>query len=464
MVVCDWQEFFDGGDGAVDGRGQVDRRGRVEVDAEIACATHVWATTAALMYRRGLVEKIGGFREDLPVIQDARFLFDAAYHGARFAHSAHVGARYRISPQSLSRRDPARFWRDALMNGKQIETLWRKRQALTSRQMTALADIYNGAAHGLFRAGDPAFREALAALRACGLPVGRRNRLAELLSDIAGHRRAVRLGIVGRNRDACYRHASTVADLPIGPGVASVVELMDLADAPPVRIAAAASADVLHVPYTYFPDAVGGTEVYVAGLAEALRPYGVHSAIAAPGEVDDCLPARRVAGVSLCHRARRRSRPSLWGARSGSDAIVPRAGRAFAAADRPSACPHRRGFRAAGRGGGRGRGEGRADLSHADRQLRARHDDVDGARSLRRQARSAPLHRLRIGAARCAADRPRRNRANAAIRRGCPGSGAARRRRIYRIAPFFLDRCCPPALCRSGRQGRPHRRALRLGL
>ena len=163
-------------------------------DAEIACATHVWATTAALMYRRGLVEKIGGFREDLPVIQDARFLFDAAYHGARFAHSAHVGARYRITPQSLSRRDPARFWRDALMNGKQIEALWRERRALTSRQMTALIDIYNGAAHGLFRAGDPAFREALAALRACGLPVGRRNQLAELLSDIAGQSRAVQSG------------------------------------------------------------------------------------------------------------------------------------------------------------------------------------------------------------------------------------------------------------------------------
>ena len=145
------------------------------------------------MYRRGLVEKIGGFREDLPVIQDARFLFDAAYHGARFAHSAHVGARYRITPQSLSRRDPARFWRDALLNGQQIETLWRRRRALTSRQMTALADIYNGAAHGLFRAGDPAFREALAALRACGLPVGRRNQLAEFLSDIAGQSRAVRV-------------------------------------------------------------------------------------------------------------------------------------------------------------------------------------------------------------------------------------------------------------------------------
>ena len=165
----------------------------LEADAETGCATHVWATTAALMYRRSLVEKIGGFREDLPVIQDARFLFDAAYHGARFAHSPHLGARHRLSPQSLSRRDPARFWRDCLLNGKQIEALWRTRGALTSERMTALADIYNGAAHGLFRAADPAFRGALAALRASRLPISRRNRLAELLSDVAGHRTALRI-------------------------------------------------------------------------------------------------------------------------------------------------------------------------------------------------------------------------------------------------------------------------------
>ena len=193
VVVCDWQEFFDGRDGTVDGAVRSVDLAALEADAELACATHVWASTAALMYRRSLVEKIGGFREDLPVIQDARFLFDAAYHGARFAHSAHVGARYRITPQSLSRRDPARFWRDALLNGNQIEALWRTRHALTSRQMTALADIYNGAAHGLFRAADPAFREALAALRDCGLPVGGRNRLVELLSDIAGQSRAVKV-------------------------------------------------------------------------------------------------------------------------------------------------------------------------------------------------------------------------------------------------------------------------------
>src|SRR5260370_16565491 len=65
-------------------------------------------------------------------------------------------------------------------------------------------------------------------------------------------------------------------------------------------MAPSALGHVLHVPYTYFPDASGGTEVYVAGLPAALRPYGVYSAIAAPGEVDtaylhDDMPVFRFA-------------------------------------------------------------------------------------------------------------------------------------------------------------------------
>jgi glycosyltransferase involved in cell wall biosynthesis len=39
---------------------------------------------------------------------------------------------------------------------------------------------------------------------------------------------------------------------------------------------------VVHVPYTFAPDAVGGTEIYVEELAHSLRAYGVESVIAAP--------------------------------------------------------------------------------------------------------------------------------------------------------------------------------------
>ena len=40
---------------------------------------------------------------------------------------------------------------------------------------------------------------------------------------------------------------------------------------------------VLQVPFGFPPDPVGGTEVYVEGLARALREYGVESVVAAPG-------------------------------------------------------------------------------------------------------------------------------------------------------------------------------------
>lgn len=39
----------------------------------------------------------------------------------------------------------------------------------------------------------------------------------------------------------------------------------------------------LHVPFTFFPDAAGGTEVYVASLARHLRQVGQEAMIAAPG-------------------------------------------------------------------------------------------------------------------------------------------------------------------------------------
>lgn len=41
---------------------------------------------------------------------------------------------------------------------------------------------------------------------------------------------------------------------------------------------------VLHVPFTYFPEPCGGTEIYVQGLAQRMESRGWRSAVAAPGE------------------------------------------------------------------------------------------------------------------------------------------------------------------------------------
>jgi glycosyltransferase involved in cell wall biosynthesis len=58
--------------------------------------------------------------------------------------------------------------------------------------------------------------------------------------------------------------------------------------------------NVVHVPFCFHPDPIGGTEVYVAGLARELERQGIRSIIAAPGEGDaaydhDGLPVRRFA-------------------------------------------------------------------------------------------------------------------------------------------------------------------------
>ena len=40
---------------------------------------------------------------------------------------------------------------------------------------------------------------------------------------------------------------------------------------------------VLHVPFCYFPDSVGGTEIYVQNLCKAQQNQGVQTIVAAPG-------------------------------------------------------------------------------------------------------------------------------------------------------------------------------------
>jgi len=151
------------------------------------------------MYRRTLIKKIGGFRADLPIIQDARFLFDAAYHNACFVHSPHVGARYRVLPQSLSRREPAGFWRDVLLNGMQIEELWRARGPLSQQQREALCVTYGHAGRGLFRAADAKYFEAVERERRLGTQCSRYTRVTAPLARALGLRQAQKLlRLIGR--------------------------------------------------------------------------------------------------------------------------------------------------------------------------------------------------------------------------------------------------------------------------
>jgi glycosyltransferase involved in cell wall biosynthesis len=200
VVICDWMDLEDDGAGNLTegARHSVDWSA-LEANSEVATATHVWATTAAIVYHRNIVDRIGGFRSDLPIIQDARFLFDAACQGARFGRSDHIGARYRISPGSLSRRDPVRFSRDILLNGQQIEKLWRAKGTLDLERLKAVQGIYDAAGRKLFRVSHPSYFEAVEAQRNLGLPLPRHSRVAPAAARLFGLRGARALfAVLGR--------------------------------------------------------------------------------------------------------------------------------------------------------------------------------------------------------------------------------------------------------------------------
>lgn len=174
VIVTDWLEFSS--DRELEAADSLPRRGadwdRVGLEgAEVACAVSFWAPPVAVLYRRSIVEKIGGFRADLPVIQDARHLFDAARRGGRFVHLPQVGAAYRVQAGSLSRRNPVAFLRDVLLNARQIRAEWQADGPIDATRRRALAEMFGSTAHGLFRAGKPEWRDAFVDALAFGKPI-----------------------------------------------------------------------------------------------------------------------------------------------------------------------------------------------------------------------------------------------------------------------------------------------------
>jgi len=193
VVICDWHNFTETEAGSLNAPVRSVNWKKMQDAPDVAVFSSCWAPSAALLYRRSLVERIGGFREDLLIWEDARLMFDAAYHGARFRHSAHLGARYRISPTSLSRRDPSQYWRYFLKYTKQIEALWRVRAVLSPKQKEALANMYDHVARGLFRLSCPEYFEAVAAQQQLGLKLPLHHRIVAPLASAIGLRSVQKL-------------------------------------------------------------------------------------------------------------------------------------------------------------------------------------------------------------------------------------------------------------------------------
>ncbi|HNX81487.1 MAG TPA: glycosyltransferase [Candidatus Omnitrophota bacterium] len=112
-------------------------------DPEIDLFTDAWFPPAAYLFRRSIVEKVGGWRFDLPVIQDARFALDCALYGGRFIYCDGLAACYRKHERgSVSTRNRQAFIRDCFCNAVSVEEWWRQHGGIIAKRKKALVQVY----------------------------------------------------------------------------------------------------------------------------------------------------------------------------------------------------------------------------------------------------------------------------------------------------------------------------------
>lgn len=161
VAYSDWQKLEENEEGKFYPGSVIQRRiENIHIDPEIALFTDFWAPPAALLYRRKIVDEIGGWNESLPIIQDARFLLDAALIGGKFIYVPGVGADYRVHrSNSLSQRNPLQFVKDVYHNACQVEAYWQNHGGLNSDRIQALKQVYNYTSRILFLGDKEMFRE-----------------------------------------------------------------------------------------------------------------------------------------------------------------------------------------------------------------------------------------------------------------------------------------------------------------
>jgi glycosyltransferase involved in cell wall biosynthesis len=138
----------------------------VDPDPEIALFTTFWAPPVALLYTRGIVEKIGGWKQHLAPIEDARYMLDALFNGARFVHVPRTLALYRLfDGPSHSRRSPLKFVTAVFNNAQEVEAHWKAAGRLDEQHTKALVACYGYVARGLFRSSPTQFDQVLERLQ-----------------------------------------------------------------------------------------------------------------------------------------------------------------------------------------------------------------------------------------------------------------------------------------------------------
>jgi glycosyltransferase involved in cell wall biosynthesis len=190
-----WHRLRAQADGSFAAESCVDRR--LSETPEIELFTDFWCPPAAYLFRRDLVDRVGGWNERLPIIQDARFALDCALHGGRFVYCPGLMASYRVhAAESVSSRDPIGFVRDCFHNACEVEHWWLQHGEIGTERRAALVKVYGYVARASFVSDRVTFDAAAAALHRLqpGYVPQQPWHLA-LASRVVGYRRAEYLAL-----------------------------------------------------------------------------------------------------------------------------------------------------------------------------------------------------------------------------------------------------------------------------
>lgn len=191
VVYGNWQRLRAGPDGNYALAETVERQ--MTGIPEIELFLGFWCPTGAYLFRRRMVDKVGGFNPRLPVIQDQRFVIDCATHGATFEHDHEIACFYRVHVSgSVSTNSRIAFLRDCMANALDARASWAAHGGISAERNHALFEVLNMVAIGALPLDRDLFERAcyeIAQLQHD--PLRSRRRSLRLLEWTTGYRRSI---------------------------------------------------------------------------------------------------------------------------------------------------------------------------------------------------------------------------------------------------------------------------------
>jgi glycosyltransferase involved in cell wall biosynthesis len=181
-VYANWQKLIEDQTGHFVS-GEVVKRSIQDIseDTEVAFFSTLWCPTGCYLWRRSFLEKVLPWKEWLPVIQDARFAWDAAAAGARWVHDPEIAVLYRQHRAgSVSTKSRLAFLTDCYANVEDVRHLWCSGESLSEARKRILVDGYESVVRGLYEVDKRLSMEAY-------------QRLISLKPDFKPSRRGMRL-------------------------------------------------------------------------------------------------------------------------------------------------------------------------------------------------------------------------------------------------------------------------------